>query len=113
MSDQITPIIETLRTLCHPTAEALSDRSRLDAFVKAGNEAADALEQLWLRPEALTEKWARQREAAKQPSQFNSADWEAFDGVCPHCGTLHNHANAPCGGDRVLRQPRRPLTHPE
>ena len=36
-------IAKRLRELSHPMAEAMSDKSRLDAFVSAGIEAADEI----------------------------------------------------------------------
>lgn len=39
-------IVMKLRVLCDPLSEAMSDRARLDAFVKCGSEAADKIESL-------------------------------------------------------------------
>lgn len=44
-----------LRVLSDPLAEGMSDKQRLDAFVKVGVEAADEIERLWEVTNRLTD----------------------------------------------------------
>ena len=46
MTDYTNSLILELRNLCHPFAEAMSDTSRIDCFVKYSKAAAEELERL-------------------------------------------------------------------
>jgi hypothetical protein len=53
MSDYHEGLVLELRNLCHPLAEAMSDRSRIDTFVRYGLAAADEIERLRAENERL------------------------------------------------------------
>lgn len=52
--EEVQELSKRLSGLCHPFAEAMSDRARLDAFVKAGSEAAALLQRLHTRAAKMT-----------------------------------------------------------
>lgn len=50
-------LVQRLRDLCSPNAEMLSDKARIDAFVKYGSAVADALEALTRAGEPVAWRW--------------------------------------------------------